>query len=161
VGRCFQLNDNPEAARKEFDAVVREEGDYADPAKRLVRYYRILLIAKDRTEKDPMKKVQVAAEDWLKSYSNWQNSPEGYGVRFTLAKAYQSQADKMQQPNKPPSAAASDFYAKAQKLYQGLEQSDTEYAEEARKGRLSIIFTVSAERSKGDIGKLKDFEECY
>jgi hypothetical protein len=39
--------------------------------------------------------------------------------------------------------------------------TENEYSEEARQKKLNIILTTSEERTRGDIGKLRDFEECY
>ncbi|MCS6852592.1 MAG: hypothetical protein NZ700_15660 [Gemmataceae bacterium] len=163
AGRCYIEIQNPDEARKEFALVEEEKSDAADAGKRLVGWFRLML-PPDPGDKKPLATLQTQAENWLKRYAAYANTPEGYGVRFKLAEVYTSQAQAipMLGPMKDiPQQAALDLYARAERIYKALQDSDNEYAQEARIKRLNIILVSSAQRSRGDIAKLKNFDECY
>jgi hypothetical protein len=168
VGRCSQENDDPAGAQKVFVAILKEEGEPVEGAKRLVRYFRMALIPTDPKFKTPQAQVAETireGEDWLQRYRNYHNTPEGFGVRYELANAYlkQAQAFPRMGPKKDQVAAAAlPAFKKAQALYKGLEETENDYTEKAHQNKLSIILALSAERFKGgDPSKLKDFEEAY
>jgi len=157
LGRCYQENEDPKAARKVYADVIAETGDAADAARRLARYFRLQTLQGEGDPKKALAEVVKAGEEWQIIYSGYLNTPEGYGVRYELASAYLQQA--LLAPRLSLQARAA--FERAQKLFQGLEQSENEYSTVAREKRLQIILTVSQERSRGDISKLKDFDECY
>jgi hypothetical protein len=160
LGRCQQENDDPKGARKIYAEVIAEPGEQAASARRLARFFRMQTLAKDPDLKNPLLQVQLAGEEWLRLYPQYLNSPEGCGVRFELADAYVKQVASL--PKTPQRAQReAELYQKAQKLYEALEQSENDYTSKARENRLIIILKVAQERSRGDITKLKDFEECY
>jgi TolA-binding protein len=157
LGRCHQENDDPKSARKVYSDVTAESGEQREAAKRLARYFMMQIIAKDASDRRRFSKVQTMGEDWLRMYANFASTLEGRGVQFELANAY------LQQGLAPPrnSARARDMLEKAHKIYQVLERTDNEYASRAHETKLQIILSLSQERTRGDISKLTNFEECY
>jgi hypothetical protein len=156
IGRYYLETQDFQAANKELKKVIEEKSAFADAGKRLARFIRLMVLDKDTTVKDPVPVKVKEAETWLKDYPNHHQTPEGIGVRFYLAEGYFDQAMK-----KPGSADGLKLFAAAEKLYDGLEKSETDYARRARERKMRIVFTRSWDRSKGDINKLKDFQECY
>ena len=59
------------------------------------------------------------------------------------------------------SSQARDKYESARKQFQILEQTANDYTAVAHDNRLNIVLLTSLERTKGEISKLRDFEECY
>jgi tetratricopeptide (TPR) repeat protein len=160
LGRCHQENDDPTNARKAYNEVIAAQPDVADAARRLARYFRMQTMAADHDDKKRLERVQAAGEEWLRLYPTALDSPEGYGVRYELATAYVTQAANVPR-SQQRSPRALELYDKAQKLFQGLEQTENEYTAKAREQNLRIILTQAQERTRGDISKLKDFTECY
>jgi hypothetical protein len=160
LGRCSQENEDPKAARKVYSEILAERGEAVEAAKRLARAFRLETLAHDPDEKNPLPQVQKAAEEWLGLYPDFQNTPEGIKVRFTLADAYFQQALRLPkaQQNGP---RARDLYERAQRLFQALEQSRNEFTTKAHENNEQIVLIVSQGRSRGDIFKLRDFQECY
>jgi hypothetical protein len=160
VGRCHQINDDAKAARAVYKDVLAEPGEHADAARRLARYFRLRALANDPDVKKPLAEIQKAAEEWLTLYPNYVNTPEGGGVRFELANAYLQQVTSLPKPQQQ-APRAREVLQKAQKLFQSLEQSENEFTTQAHENKLNIILAIAQGRSKGDIAKLRDFEECY
>jgi TolA-binding protein len=157
LGRTYLENEDPKMARKIFNEVIAEPGEYAEPAKRLARYFRLQALQGDGDQKKILAEVRKAAEEWLTIYPNYVNTPEGCGVRFELAQTYVKQA--LAALKNSPQARA--LYEQAQKYYQSLEQPENEFSAQAHENNMSVLLQVSTERSRGDIGKLQDFAECY
>jgi tetratricopeptide (TPR) repeat protein len=157
LGRCQQENDDPKSARRIYQQVINESGDHAATARRLARYFRLQTLAGDPETKKPAGDVRQAGEEWLVLYPNYLNTPEGYGVRFELARAYSQLAAAAPKG----SSQARSLYQQAKKLLQALEQSENDYTSQAHNSKLAIVRVLSEERTRGDISKLKDFEECY
>lgn len=160
-GKCYQEADDPKTARKAYTEVLRETGDFAEAARRLALYFQMQVIARDPDVKNPASSfadVERLGDNWLIAYRNYQNTPEGFGVRYELASACVERAQKL--PKSQP-AQARALYLKAQKLYQALEQSENDYTETARQKKMGIVLMLSEERTRGDVTKLRDFEECY
>src|SRR5262249_19217737 len=130
-------------------------------ARRLASYFQMRVLARDPDIKNPVssfRQVEQLAERWLAEYKAYHNTPEGCGVRYELANACMEQA--LRSP-KAPAVQNRANLQKAQRYFQGLEQSENEFSEAARQSKLRIVLTVSEKRSRGDITKLKDFEECF
>lgn len=162
-GRCYQENDDPKAARKLYSEVIVELGEQAEAARRLARYFRLQVMARDPDLKKPvatLQDIQQGADRWLQDYRNYRNSPEGIGVRYEFGNALLKEGQL--KPNTTlGQAQARDLLQRAQRIFQEIEQSDNDFTEQAREGRLSIILKLSSERSRGDISRLQNFEECY
>jgi TolA-binding protein len=157
LGRCHQENDDPKSARKLYAEVIAEAGEQRDAARRLARYFMMQTVAGDREDKKALAKAQQQGEDWLRAYPSFSGRAEGFGVQFELANVYLQQA-RVASKN---SARAREMFEKAQKIYQALERSESDFSSQAHDMRLEIILAESQERSHGDIAKLRDFEECY
>jgi tetratricopeptide (TPR) repeat protein len=158
VGRCYQENEDPKGARKIYNDVIAENNEAAEDARRLARYFRMATLFDDTNPQRSLGVMRNAGEEWLNVfYPGYVNTPEGYGVRYELANTILEQARRAPRQ----SAQARGLFEQAEKLFQGLEQSENDYTALARERRFQIILTVSQERTRGDISKLKDFEECF
>lgn len=163
IGRCYHENDDPKSARKYYQDVIAEAGDHAESGRRLARYFRMETMAKDPDPKKPaltLAQIQDAGERWLNDYKKYRNSPEGQGVRFALANAYLRQA-LLLPATQQAQPQGRELLNRAQRLFQELEQTENEYTEVARENKLNILLKVSTDASRGDISKLRNFEECY
>lgn len=161
LGRCYVENDDPRTARRYYAEVLKETGEASEAGRRLAAYFQIQVIARDPDPKNPLqsyREVERQGDLWLKTYRQALNTPEGYGVRFELANACLEQA--LRNP-KAATAEQRRLFLKAQSLFQGLEQTDSEYAQTARERRLNIILTLAQKNSRGNINLLRNFEECY
>lgn len=158
MGCCYFEDDDPKRARKVYmDVINAEAGDQAEAGRRLARTFRLQALAKETDPKKALVDIVNAGEEWLRLYPNSVNSPEGCAVRFELANAYRQQAQALGKT----SNQAREKFEHARKQYQILEQSDNDYTTQARENRLNIVLLTSLDRAKGDINKLRDFEECY
>src|SRR5262249_30579735 len=153
-GRCYLENEDPKMAGKIFREVIAAPAEYAEPARRLARYFRMQALLAEGDPKKALAEVRKAGEEWLVIYPNYLNTPEGYGVRFELAQTCVKLA--LQAPKNSPQARA--LHDQALKLYQGVEQGDNEFSTQAHESKLNVILQFSQERP---IGKLQDFPECY
>lgn len=157
LGRCQQENEDPKSARKLYGEVIAETGDQREAARRLARYFLVQILAHDREDKKWAANAQLKGEEWLRLYPSFAGSAEGLGVQFELANVYLQQA--LLAPKN--SVRAREMFDKAQKYFQALERTDSEYTAQAHDSKLQIILAQSQERSHGDISKLRDFQECY
>ncbi len=155
LGRCLFETQDYRTAKRELQTVIDEKNPAAAEGKRLARYFRLLVIEKDGETKDPSAVKLKEAEQWLNDYKAHADTPEGLSVRFQLAEASVDQAKK-----KSPSDSRR-LLDEAERSYGVLERSTTEFARTARERRLGIVYTRSVDRTKGDIGQLKDFQECW
>src|SRR5207244_9079322 len=153
-----QENGDPKAARKAYEGLLEERGEHAEQAKRLAGYFFLRVIADDPM-KNAATEIRQAAETWLRDYRASAHTPEGLGVRFELAEAY-LQLARRQHRQGTPTSAAQKLYEEAQKLFRGLEETENEYTHRAREQRLNIAVALGEERTRGDIGKLKGFQDC-
>lgn len=173
IVKAYTDIDKPQEARKELRAVIEEEGAHADEARRLARFYRIALIPSDISNKNIEQATQAAAEEWLRLYPGFTNSPEGTAVRWDLANALLKQGLKYKKvgpkgQEKLPQPAV-DLLSRAQKLFKALEDSENEYTEKARTSKVQIMIAVAEDRFGAaaksgtgmDFTKLKDFEEAF
>src|SRR5262249_11240653 len=124
LGRCYLENEDPKMAGKIFREVIAAPAEYAEPARRLARYFRMQALLAEGDPKKALAEVRKAGEEWLVIYPNYLNTPEGYGVRFELAQTCVKLA--LQAPKNSPQARA--LHDQALKLYQGVEQGDNEFS---------------------------------
>jgi hypothetical protein len=158
LGYCHFEDDDPRKARRVYmDVINAEAGDQAEAGRRLARFFRMLALAKETDQKKALADIVSAGEEWLRLYPNHIHTPEGYGVRFELANAYRKQAQALAKS----SIQAREKYESARKHFHILEQAENDYTAAAREQRLNIVLLTSLDRTKGDISKLRDFEECY
>jgi hypothetical protein len=159
LGRCYAETDDPKNADTEFSAVIKHEGPEAEPGKRMALYFRLRFLDRDPSIKgDRSKLIETEGTKWLKSYPEYENSPEGYAVRFLLANTYVDQARRIANQK---SAEASALYTKAETLLDAIERTDNDYTQEAHDLKLRTIFKRSSELSGGDINKLASFQDCF
>ncbi|HLJ93225.1 MAG TPA: hypothetical protein VKU02_08555 [Gemmataceae bacterium] len=158
LGYALFEDEDPKAARRIYMEVINAEaGGEADVGRRLARCFRIQALTKEADPKRAMTDVVNAAEEWLRLYPQYANTPEGYGVRFELANGYRQQAQLLGKT----SNLAREKLEQARKQFEILEQSDNDYTAIARENRLNLVLLTSLDRTKGEIQKLRDFEECY
>jgi hypothetical protein len=158
VGCYYEVQD-PTKAQEQIVKILREPGAQADAARRLASYFRILLIDKISTIKDPVTAKISAAEEWLTKYPDFHNSQEGYAVRYELADAYYIQAAKRPK-GQQNTADTQSLYAKAQKMYEGLEKTESEFAEPAREKRQALALRSVIDKNK-DLDQMETFQECF
>jgi hypothetical protein len=159
LGRCYAETDDPKNADAEFTAVLKHEGPEAEPGKRMALYFHLRFLDRDPSIKgDRSKLIEAEAVKWLKSYPEYENSPEGYAVRFLLANTYVNQARRIANQK---SAEASTLYTRAETLLDSIERTDNEYTQEAHDLKLRTIFKRSSGLSGGDINKLANFQDCF
>jgi tetratricopeptide (TPR) repeat protein len=159
AGRCQQEIDNPTQARATYNEILAATSPDAEGAKRLARYFRILLIEHDPAlaKQDPLGEVVKAAERWLEMYRTDRDTPEGYGVRFALADALHRQAAKL----RANSIGGRELYGRAEKIYSALERTPNDYSQQARLRGLDILIKQFQAESHGKIELLKNFKECF
>src|SRR5438094_2557850 len=160
LARCYAETDDPKNAETQFSEVFRQKGPESEPGKRLAQYFRLQFIERDPSIKPEArpKMIETEASNWLNTYKEYDSSPEGYAVRFLLAKTLFTQAQRL--PNQK-SAEAQKLYADAEGLLNVVEHADNDFSQEAHELRMQAIFQRSSEISGGDIAKLGNFQECY
>lgn len=162
-GRCYLENDDPKTARKICTDVSNDTSEAGEAGRRVARYFLMQAEVRETNPKKPVATYQLVeqqGETWLNNYRKYRNTPEGQGVRFELANTYLKHALTLP-ANQQGQLQARELFIKAQRLFQELEQTESEYTDLARENKLNIILKLSSERSRGDLAKLKDFEECY
>ena len=157
--RAYQEIDSPDEPRRIYTQIV-DRGGAPVEVQRLAKYFFMLGVQKEVDDPKVNQRLASLAEKWLAEYRADHNTPEGYGVRYLLAETYFHRALHVPKPQQN-GPAAQELYARAEKLYAGLEKTENEFTHKAREGKLNIIITRSEERSKGNIDKLKNFDECY
>jgi hypothetical protein len=157
--RCHGEVDKVKQARKEYVLVMNSAtGSDADEARRLGLAHYIRFIANDGDVKDKPAETIKLAEDWLRRYRRFANTPEGNSVRFRLAQAYAERAQATKNPRAPE---AMQSYKTARDLFKALELGGSEYANRARNEKIRIILALADTKGGGDVNRLNRFEECY
>ncbi len=155
-GRCYQENgDNPHA-RAEY-AKIMDADVRAKDAKRLTRYFRLIAIREKPDKGEDAAYIIRAAKDWLADYSGYLKTPEGYGLRFLLAKVY------FQETNENPKLQAADktaYLREARKLLRQVELSENDFTDQARQLKIEVIYKQQGGFTE-PVAKLNDFEDCY
>lgn len=159
LARCYAETDDPKNAEAQFVEVLRQKGPESEPGKRLAQYFHIQYLERDPNIKQEVrpKMIEQEATNWLSAYKEYDSSPEGYAVRFLLAKTIFNQAQRLPQK----SAEAQKLYADAEGMLNNIEHADNDFSQEAHEMRMQAIFQRSSEISGGDIAKLGTFQECY
>jgi hypothetical protein len=158
IGRCLQETGDPKAARRKYADVISAAGKETEAGKRVARYFRIRIIEEAPDPEEAKKKAQDihdATIRWLKDYQAYVHSPEGYGVRFYLARADVELALEM----KTPAVAKANFFNEAKGYLKELEQTDNEFQDDARRLKLQIIEAQGG--LKVDVARLTTFDDCY
>jgi hypothetical protein len=154
AGLCYMEMGDPKKARQKLNEVINETGKYAEPGKRLARYFLMRLTKESPDGKeDPAVTIQKRAEEWLTDYKPYVKTPEGYGVRYLLAEAHFSQARDVKEL-----AKKQDHLNQARRLCRELERGDHDYTVKAQRIKIGII------QAEGGFDKsvdsLKNFDDC-
>jgi hypothetical protein len=158
LGRCHLEIDSPPKARQELEAVMHSSGEHAEPGKRLAKYFWTLwLFRNPGAGKRAFEKQQVA-EEWLGTYPAFASTPEGFAVQFHLANALASQAEGK---NTHADPSARQTLTRAEKLYERVGRTDTEFAALARERAFDLFIAREGENLTGDPAKLGDFRRCF
>lgn len=159
LGRCQQQLGKPNDARKTLAKLIGFAPTPANAdARRLARYFILLLPKAEAAvkETDHLAAVIKAAREWLRDYPRHHATPEGYGVRYTLAANLIAQADAR------PTAAANlkqQEYAEARELLKALEHSENEFTDRARRQKIALIEKQGG--FKLPVEQLKTFDDCF
>lgn len=163
LGRYYYEAQDYRSCRTELDKIVKSKEPAAAEGQRLARYFQLILIERDpdaSAKKDLIAAKRKAAEEWLRDYARYRNTPEGYGVQFQFGDALLSDAMR-QAKNAQATPFVQKLYKDAEAYFDAVERSESEFARQAHDRKLTSILTRSGELSRGDIGKLKDFQECF
>jgi TolA-binding protein len=158
LGRCHLEIDSPPRARQELEAVVQSSGDHAEPGKRRAKYFWLLWLLRNPGARDPALEKQQLAEEWLRTYPAFAGTPEGLAVQFHLANAL---AGQTQAKSKHPDPNARQILARAEKLYEVVGRSDTDFAAMARERALDLFIAREGDHLSGDPATLSDFRQCF
>src|SRR5439155_18397920 len=158
LARCYAETDDPKNAETQFSEVFRQKGPESEPGKRLAQYFRLQFMERDpsiNTEARP-KMIETEASNWLNTYKEYDSSPEGYAVRFLLAKTLFTQAQRL--PNQK-SAEAQKLYADAEGLLNVVEHSDNDFSQEAHELRMQAVVQRSSGLAGADIAHPRNLQE--
>jgi hypothetical protein len=142
-----------------FKRVMNSAAPEAVPAQRLVLYFQM------QTESGPAQRK--TAQEWLKLYRNQRNSPEGYGVRFILAKAdlletqeLSRSLDKIKDAKKRKEVEkqVNKLYDQAQREFTELASKDNDNQEEA--ARFLTFLSIRRMGETTPIDQLKTADDC-
>lgn len=165
ICKCVYEDGDPAAARARLEKIINTSSSSAnlpgiDTGKRLATYFLIQIAPESPLpKKDPTRERYELAQAWIKNYPRDLDTPEGQHVRFFLAEASIALAQELAKENSKKSQA-NEYYLQAEKLFQGLEQTDNEFSDRARQQRVNVVFTrTGAEKAK--IADLPTFEACY
>lgn len=160
AGRCQEMLDDPKDAIKLLLAVTSATGPEVQDGKRLARYFLLLARKKLPKEtpdpKDTLNNYLIKqAQDWLRDYRNYSNTPEGLGVQYWLAKFLLEEAENPKQD-----ARARERYAGLARTYlSNIDRSENEFTDRAK--RLKIEAMAKQGTFKKPIDRLLTFEDCY
>jgi hypothetical protein len=165
ICKCVYEDGDPAAARARLEKIINTTSGSAnlpgiDVGKRLATYFLIQIAPEaPLPKKDPTRERYDLAQGWIKSYPRDLDTPEGQHVRYLLGEASIALAQELVKDNSKKQQA-NEYYLQAEKLFQGLEQTENEYTDRARQQRVSVVFTrTGAEKAK--IADLPTFEACY
>ena len=86
-GRCYQEETDNPRARSEY-AKIMDADVRAKDAKCLARYFLLLVIRETPEKGEDAPFIIRSAKDWIADYPGYLKTPEGYGLRYLLAKVY-------------------------------------------------------------------------
>lgn len=168
AARCHVENEDYSKANNLFDAIQSERGVYANDAKRVAAYFRILMLRKQ--DADLVRQASML-QSWLDRYKAYVNTPEGCGARYFLADtlerlAYDPQRGgvKLDQRGRPASvtAEAAARLKQAERLLRALTEFDNEFTERAASKRMRLLLAIAIrETPDRNPEKVDTFEKCY
>ena len=95
------------------------------------------------------------ATDWVRDFSNYVRTPEGYGIRYLLAETLLAETNKP----KITKGERDALIVRARKYLRDIERTENDYTDRAK--RLKIAAMDKQGAFKDPIDKLKTFEDCY
>jgi hypothetical protein len=155
-GRCYQEETDNAHARSEYDKIMEADARAKD-AKRLARYFKLLAMHEKPEKGEDGPFLIRSAKDWIADYPGYLKTPEGYGLRYLLAKVY------FQETNENPKLQAADkiaYWREARKLLHQVELSENDFTDQARQLKINVIYKQQGGFTE-PVAKLKDFEDCY
>jgi hypothetical protein len=164
VGRCyFELGDPRKAQAKLLEVVNADRQPAAAEGQRLARYFRLLVMKENPEPKETATELMDAGARWLAAYPGHLHTPEGYGVRFLLARVYVEQAELL----KPKTGTLTveqqqkraKYLADARKLLKEVEQTENDFTDRARRLKVRLIADQGGFNAK--VPDLQTFEACY
>jgi hypothetical protein len=168
LGQCFWEIDERPKAEDIFTTILRERSASAVAAIRLVRAFKVQQAFTDPKGPNRYGSARGLADDWIKAYPAFRNTPEGLAVRYTLARSYHLEGEqgvKRDASAKPVaiSGVAEGLFRSAERIYGEIAETDNEYSERATRWRMAIILVRSDAQNKGEVKpeSIKNFEEGY
>lgn len=160
--RCFQESDSLAEAQAAYRAIVDAKKKAAPPPDivRMARYFMLQGVLRNLNNRAPLKTLADESRKWLKDYPADISTPEGYGVRYLLADALARQYTAMSAPERK-SATGRSLYNEATRLFARLAESDNEFSERSRTGKIRLLVQRFADQPRASISDLRTFEECY
>jgi len=156
LGRCeYENGDGNKAKGRYLEIIDAARTSATAEARRLARYFRLMVIEEDPADKNKATTIEEAATRWLVDYPRQKNTPEGYGIRYMLARVHIGKADD---PKLPPQTKDAEL-KKARALLLEITQNENEYTERGRKLLLAVLAKSGAFTKK--IEELKNFEDCW
>jgi hypothetical protein len=155
-GRCYQEETDNPRARSEY-AKIMDADVRAKDAKRLARYFLLLVIRETPEKGEDAPFIIRSAKDWIADYPGYLKTPEGYGLRYLLAKVY------FKETNENPKLQASEkkaYLRDARNLLRQVESSENDFTDQARQLKIDVIYKQQGGFTQ-PVDKLKDFESCY
>jgi hypothetical protein len=148
--KCY---DELDSFDKAAEAVKELEKKGSEPGRRIGKANYINMHARrDLTKKD----IVPLCQEWIKAYRAFADRPEGISVRYQLAQAARVQAKAVRDQKSPD---ATELYGLAEKYYDEIEHTDSEFADRARIHKIEILILRKPELTKGDLTKLTTFKE--
>jgi hypothetical protein len=155
LGRCFHELGEPVKARARYAEVIAAAGPLSFDGVRLAQYFRLLVIdEKAEAGEDRSKLIQEGCDKWLKAYPRLTNSPEGCGVRWLVAKNTLERAAATKDAKEK-----SALLVQARRLLTGLESTENDFSDRARRRKIQIIGEQGTFTKK--VAELTTFEDCY
>jgi len=158
VGKCIHELGEPKKALGKYLEITDNHSPTAAEGRRLARYF-ILLVVQETTEAPNKKPVGPylieRASDWLRDFSNYARTPEGYGVRYLLAETLLAETNNP----KLTKQVRDNYIALARKNLREIERTENDFTDRAK--RLKIAAMAKQGAFKDPIAKLKTFEDCY
>lgn len=154
--RLFDEIDSFPEAIEEFKKIGKASGTQMEPGRRLARLHYIQVLAhKDPSlgSKETLNEVMLNTREWLRDYSSYRDTNEGYAVRYQLAQACRVQAEKLKDQR--------ELLSEAERLYEGLEFPENEYSPRARQHRVQLMIKRRPELAQSDIQRLMTFSDCF
>jgi hypothetical protein len=161
-GRIIFQTEKAEDARSKFTQVLNG-ARYPAAAEgiRLARYFRLLAIREKPEPADtkvaggPNRLIREGGEAWITDYRRYQNTPEGYGLKYLLAQTYLATADTRTLEDR----VRNQYRNRARTLLRDIELNENEFSDRAR--RLKIQTMAAQGLFKRPLTALKTFEDYF